>query len=50
MVVALSSGGSGAGAQNLYVNAGSLPNGQLQDVVSCRTINVGSGGMVDIQL
>ncbi|SOV03154.1 uncharacterized protein UDID_17009 [Ustilago sp. UG-2017a] len=50
MVIALSSGGSGAGAQNLYANAGSLPNGQLQDVVSCRTINVGSGGMVDIQL
>ncbi|KAJ1030511.1 hypothetical protein NDA16_001420 [Ustilago loliicola] len=50
MVVALSSGGSSAGTQNLNVNAGSLPSGQLQDVVSCKTISVGSSGTVNIQL
>lgn len=50
MVVALSSGGSSAGTQNLVVQASSLPQGQLQDVISCKTINVPLSGTVTVQL
>lgn len=50
MVVALSSGGSSAATQNLYINAASLPAGTLQDVISCKTISVPSSGTATIQL
>ncbi|KAI3479764.1 hypothetical protein L1887_58159 [Cichorium endivia] len=50
MVVALSSAGSSGATQNLYVQASSLPSGQLQDVISCKTISVGTSGTVTIQL
>ncbi|SPO19745.1 related to alpha-amylase [Ustilago trichophora] len=50
MVVALSSGGSSAATQNLYINAASLPSGTLQDVISCKTISVPSSGTATIQL
>lgn len=50
MVVALSSAGAGGGTQNVGVDAGKLPQGTLQDVISCKTLSVGSSGTVKVQL